>query len=316
MLALGMWVLTALAVLTKGPLAVFVPIYLVAHVLLITPKGSRRGAIRRLCVWQGVLIVLIVPGLWLVAALRVDPEHVRSVLFGEELGKRVANSGLSAIFNSMIATPGFFMERLLPWCIPAGLGLFFRPSARFRQHPMGPAVLWVWVILLTTGLSSISAGSYIMPAFPPASMLAVYVLFRLIAGRRVHRIRGAALAIAGLIILSASLIGLREATMSRGARDRSGEHIKSFAERAAVRIGSGTVRFNAMGDLPVGSLMGRHQAGDLGSAPSVEWIIEPSSVHPEAIPVLVSEPITAHDPDSGEPTDETITIGLYRNTSN
>ncbi len=311
-LALLIWLFTAAAILTKGPLAILIPLYLILHILIITPKPDRKPAFARTC-WQwGIPLMLLIPAAWLFAAYRINPDHVTNTLFAKELGSRLGRGGPSGILAAALANPGYFFERFLPWCLPAALAIFFKPSRNLRTHPMGPAILWVLLVLATTTLAAMDAGSYIMPAYPAAAILAIYALFRILVSSQATRINPAFITIAALILIFASLITAREATMSRAARTNTGQHIKAFASVASQHIQSNSVRFHQMGDLPIASLMGKHQPGDIAPDPSHRWLIQPTHIDTVATPVLVSEPIVTHDPDTGEPIDTTIQIGLYQ----
>jgi len=311
-LALLIWTLTAAAILTKGPLAIFVPVYLILHTLIITPKEQRKAALARTG-WQwGIPLVLVLPGLWLYSADRINTEHVRNVLLGHELSNRVGSGGFSGFIQALTRNPGFFIERFIPWCIPAIIAMIFPPSSKLRTHPLAPATLWIIVVLATTTLFTMRAGSYIMPAYPAAAILAVYALYRIIASKRATRPRLAFVLIGSAVLISATLITLRETTMSRGARDRTGENIKAFAHDAHQYIHSDPVRFNHMGDLPIASLLGQHQSDAIESDTAITWLVQPTDTNPALTPILTSAPLTTHDPTTGEPIDSTITISLYR----
>jgi len=310
--ALLMWGLGASAVLTKGPFALILPIYLAAHLLLITPKAQRKACLARTGWHWGLVLMLVIPLLWLGAAYRIDPDHVAHTLLGHELGARLGAGGMGGVLRAMIQNPGYFFERFLPWSIPMLLAMVFPPSSKLRSHPMGPAGLWVIVVLSVTTLSAMNSGSYTMPAYPAGAILGVYALFRLLSSKSATRILSAMVVIAATLLVSALLITFRETTQSRGAINLTGEHIKAFSGAAAREVGSQGVKFHAMGDLPVASLMGRHQPGEIEPDPSLHWLIQPTDVDPRSIPMLTSEPIVTHDPITGEPTEQTITIGLYK----
>ena len=310
-LASAIWFLTALALLTKGPLAIFIPVYLIAHILIITPKGSRKVAINKLQLWWGIPLMILPPALWFIAAYRLDPDHVRVALLGEELGSRVGDGGLSGILRALTRNPGFFVERFLPWCVFAIGAMIVPPSSKMRSHPMGPATLWVLVVILTTTLMGMDAGSYLMPAYPAAAILAVYGLFRLIATKHAKFTQTAITLIMLTVLVAASLITLRETTMSRGAKSGTGNHIIAFAKSASDIVNNNPVRFESMGDLPIASLMGLHQAGEIIQTPLHRYLIAPTDLYPDWTPTIISNAIVTHDPISGEPIDETIRIGLY-----
>ncbi len=310
--ALLIWTLTAAALLTKGPFALFIPLYLILHILIITPKGSRKAAFKRTR-WQwGIPIMLILPALWLWSAYRINPDHVRTALLGEELGARAQGAGFSSIFESLLKVPAHFFARFLPWCLPAALAIIFKPSSQLRSHPLAPAVLWVLIVLIATMLTGMHAGSYIMPAYPAAAILAIYALYRLTASSKATRIKPTFISIAAIVLIFASLISAREMTMSRGARDHTGNHIKAFANAAAQQVGDDDVHFFEIGDLPIASLMGKHQSEQLIQHKDAYWSIQPTSLEPNRVPVLTSAPIVTHDPHTGKPIESTTTISLYQ----
>lgn len=311
-LALLIWLLAAAAALTKGPLALLIPLYLILHILIITPKPDRKSTLARTS-WQwGIPLMLILPGIWLWAAYRINPDHITNTLLGKELGSRVGRGGFTGIFKAALANPAYFFERFLPWCIPAALAIISKPSSRIRTHPIAPATLWVLLVLTTTTIVGMKSGSYIMPAYPAAAILAVYALFRIITLSRAKRAAAPFVFISILIILSATLITVRESTMSRGAKTNTGEFIKEFARSVSQLVGKDDVHFVELGDIPIASLMGRHHSDDLTQFKYVRWNIQPTNLDPSQTPVLVSDPIVTHDPDTGEPIDITIQIGLYK----
>lgn len=310
-LALLIWLLTASAALTKGPLAALIPLYLLLHILIIIPRGHRRAAIAKTGWLWGIPIMVSLPMLWLWDAYRINPEHVTDALFGTELGDRLGSGGAGGFISALIHNPGFFFERFLPWCLPATLAILFKPSSAIRSHPLAPATLWILLVLAFTTALSLQAGSYIMPAYPAAAILATYALYRLIASTQATRSTPAIIAIGILVILSAALITTREATMSRGARTGTGEHIKAFAHKASDLVSNDPVRFEQLADCPIPSLMGRHQPGEIEPGLAFHWLIEPIAADASPQPILISEPIVVHDPDTGEPIDQSIRFGLY-----
>ena len=310
-LAMLIWLLAAAAILTKGPLAIFIPIYILCHILIITSKGSRRAMLKRTR-WQwGVPIMIVPPMLWFIAAYQLNPEHVRNALLGEELGSRVGGGGISGFVEAFTKNPGFFVERFVPWSLIAIGAMIIPPSSKIRSHPLAPATLWVLVVVLTTSLLSMRAGSYIMPAYPAAGILAIYGLYRLIALKSNAHPKRALTLIMLAVLVSASLITFRETTMSRGAKNNTGEHLIEFANRANQLVHHDSIRYHDINDLPIASLMGRHQGGNVDPDPSFAWLIEPTGTDPNRTPILVSDPLVTHDPVSGEPIDQTITLGLY-----
>ncbi|GJM19214.1 MAG: hypothetical protein DHS20C14_14270 [Phycisphaeraceae bacterium] len=298
--AVVMWTAAGLAALTKGPMALLIPAYALLAGLLIADHPerahwrARASRTARVGWWWGVPLMLAMPGGWLLAAWRADPAHVEGVLLGQELGSRVPGSGesgaLAKIWYALHrGVPGLLFSRFAPWGVLTILAVITKPSRAWLGHPTGPASLWVVMVLVVNVLTAGRSGSYLMPAYPAAGILAVYALARIIAGREGTRMRAAPAWVALAALLVAACVGGREAFFSRAARTGDGETLKAFARDAEALVGDDPVVFIRTGDLPLASLMGRAQAGepDASSLAGAVWLVVAGDLGP--IPAAVSK---------------------------
>jgi len=192
------WLLTALAGMAKGPALLIAP----AHALLLAllpPRDRRlprREAISRMGFWWGVPASLLPLSLWVAAVWRVDPVHVRDVLWGAEIWGRITGTGteggghgLEGLLLGLPLMPFYFLIRFAPWSVFSILGGI--SVVRWRRGTLekyggaeraGAApIAWsaLLQVIVTIGLFSLSSGKradYLAPALGPAALLATWWL--------------------------------------------------------------------------------------------------------------------------------------------
>lgn len=307
LLAAVFWTSTGLAALAKGPMALILPAYLLLAGTLITDHPSkvtwsaRLKRTARAGWWWGIPLMLAIPGAWLYGAWVRHPMHVEDVLLGSAVKGRIADDGFAAGWSKKLyaltrGVPGLLFERYMVWTVPALIALLTRPSRAIRSHPTAPASVWLLIVLLVNVLTAGRAGSYLMPAYPAASCLAVYALARIIAGATATRMPAAPALITAAALALTVGIGLREATSSRAARFGDGDIITAFARDAARRVAHDPVAFVNVNDIPVAPLMRRHHAGDATPEQIADaaWVVVYADV-PESLAAwpaeLESEPV-------------------------
>ncbi|MCA9293934.1 MAG: glycosyltransferase family 39 protein [Phycisphaerales bacterium] len=283
----AMWVLTGLAVLTKGPAAALIPIYASLHALWIgarTEEGDTQRGIRpalRLGWWWGLPTVAAMAAAWLIPAYLQDPQYVRTGLLGKEMAGRLdASAGAQTIGARIMAHMRpimFHVERFAPWSVLSLAALFMLgPINRWRAHATVPVVLWMCMVLGVMTVLAGKGGSYVAPAYPAAAILAAFALEKVLGGMKVAAGRRAGI-IAGCALIVGTSISAREVFWSRGARTGTGDAIAQFARQAGQVVGDDVVVFDGLGYVPIPTLMGRHQVGAasaelLGRA---RWVIMP-----------------------------------------
>jgi len=168
----GGYVLIALAVLTKGPLAVALCGLTFGLAMLVSTELRRR--LLSLRVWSGLALVLAITAPWFVYMwLRFRTDFVNGYVLDENIRLYAANR-----FNGRVDTWFYFRvlaAGLLPWT-GLVLGRMFddvRSAIRNRRVEPANALLWCWTIAVV-GFFSVSRfklDHYVFPAAPALSLL-------------------------------------------------------------------------------------------------------------------------------------------------
>jgi len=235
------WVCFAAAMLTKGPLALLLPIYAVIGARLI--GGSWRSCVRTGVIW-GLPLGLAALGAWIWAAWRIDPGFVSGKLFGEEVGGR-ASVGLGGVLR-VWEIPLWFVERFAPWSLAFIVVLFaWRRVQGGRAHT--PTILWVGLVALAVALIPSRGGSYLMPGYPAAALLVATLADR--------TRRGAVLVLVIAGATTAAVFAWRF-TSGPGVGHDLGHESRRFVARAADVIDPARTVFLGTGLSPVPALLG------------------------------------------------------------
>jgi 4-amino-4-deoxy-L-arabinose transferase-like glycosyltransferase len=224
------WAAIALGVLTKGPVAILLPL------LVALPYAIWRRAARSLFSIAGLLLFVLIVAPWVAAVSQKIPDFLHYVLV-TETAARLATSELKRT-----GPPWYFIPYLLggafPWSIALLAGL---PGAvrerwagdwrRFvRENPsLLFLILWIVLPFLFFSLSQSKRPQYILPVIPAVALLIVWLWRREEGLLRGARAAAALLAVTGLLITVAAFI------------PRLSEHLKEPlvdpAHAAAVGIG-------------------------------------------------------------------------------
>ncbi|MHC4100350.1 MAG: ArnT family glycosyltransferase [Planctomycetota bacterium] len=202
LLALAFWLCLGLAGLTKGPAALPLLVYAVVAGRLV---GGRWGALGTLCPWWGLPLSLVIFGAWVWAAWRIDPAHVRGVLWGDEfvgrltgLGPEGSRLGPIAVLTTAPYMVLYYLGFFFPWSVLSVLAmvrLWSRPAPgaarRWRDPGARGAMLHgaAIFVIATVALYSLSASNradYAAVAFAPGALLAAWWLLEVpprLAGR-------------------------------------------------------------------------------------------------------------------------------------
>lgn len=163
----GGYLLIGLALITKGPVGLIVPILAFLPLLL----SGRGEMLRRLVPGRGLLLILLIPLLWLVpAALTGGREYITEILLHQSAG-RVVNSFSHAkpFYYYFMIFPVLF----LPWS--PFLLLYGAPGIRsaLSSNRRSRAFLLSWVLgtLLFFSLVSGKIAIYLLPMMPGLALL-------------------------------------------------------------------------------------------------------------------------------------------------
>lgn len=176
---------------------------------------------------------------------------------------------------------------------------------------MAPAIVWMLLVMLVTGLIRYRGASYLLPAYPAGAVLATFVLLH-----RRSPVSPRALAVAGVLV--AALVVGREMLLSRAAKTRAGDRAWAFAAEARELVGADAVVFVRTGDDPIPTMMRRVRSGpptaqNLSGAVWVVLPIDPLAEDQEGPqPVLRSDRIQQTRAGTGEGRSGPYALGLFR----
>ena len=176
-----MYVAAGFGVLTKGPVAVFLPAVVF---FLYLASQKRLGDLRLMMLPTGAVISLaiVVPWYYLLY-LEHGWEYIGSFIFGENLGRYAEavgeqSRGLLFYFPVMLAD-------LLPWSLLIPLSLWWAIRERWQDRVVRLLVLWIAVIVVFFSLSGTKEDLYILPIVPAEAALIGAMFARAIAGSAV-----------------------------------------------------------------------------------------------------------------------------------
>jgi 4-amino-4-deoxy-L-arabinose transferase-like glycosyltransferase len=222
----GMYVAIGLGVLTKGPIAVVLPVLVLALWLL----PNRLSELRSLMILPGALIVLAIAVPWwamLYAQHGWDP--IYRFFIGENVGRY--QSTMTTVREAWFFLGTLFFDILMPW---APLLLVPIVTAWKRRSTAGSIdedirrVLWWWIVAIVAFFSFAASKEdlYIYPVMPAAAALIAHALWTTGFGERQPALR------AILVIIAASTVVIGGAVwwiFRDGFYALAGAEIASFA---------------------------------------------------------------------------------------
>lgn len=201
------WAAIALGVLTKGPVAILLPL------LIALPYALWRRAAKSLFSIVGLLLFVLIVAPWVAAVSRKIPDFLHYVLV-TETAARLATTELKRT-----GPPWYFIPYLVGGCFPWTIALIAGLPGAVRERWTGgwrrflrenPSlvflVLWVVLPFLFFSLSQSKRPQYILPVIPAVALLIVWLWRREEGILRGARTAGVVLAVTGLLILTAAFI--------------------------------------------------------------------------------------------------------------
>jgi 4-amino-4-deoxy-L-arabinose transferase-like glycosyltransferase len=292
------WLCVAGAAMCKGAPALLVPVYILLGAKLLAGRWS--ATTRTGIAWGLPLAVAIVGG-WLWAAHRADSGAIEAMLGGEALGK-VTKRGPWRIVTESYKSPGFLIVRFLPWSIVGLLAFLHVKPGRWFTHPLGPAYLWVLVVVGFFLIPADKRGDYLAPAMPAMAILATYWLIIVAAKYRITVGR----VLVGCVLVAVGF-GVYHFQYGEAAKQRTGDHVKQFADELRSHAPEG-IAFYHSGYHNLQAYLGINQGSPLPAKDrKTRWIVAPQSVAARwgVKPVTLSHPLTTWPDGVVEP------MGLY-----
>jgi 4-amino-4-deoxy-L-arabinose transferase-like glycosyltransferase len=173
-----MYVAAGFGVLTKGPVAVFLPA-VVFFIYLLSQK--RPGDLRHMMLPTGALISLSIVVPWYYFLYREHGwEYIGSFIFGENLGRYADAVGEQS--RGLLFYIPVMLADLFPWSlmIPVALWRAIRGGQQDRLRRL--LVVWIAAIVVFFSLSGTKEDLYILPIAPAEAALIGALLARAIEG--------------------------------------------------------------------------------------------------------------------------------------
>ncbi|MHC4947020.1 MAG: ArnT family glycosyltransferase [Planctomycetota bacterium] len=262
------WLAVGLAGLTKGPAALVAPLYgLVAAPAL---AGGWRGTGRLGWAW-GLPLAGGLVAAWVTAAYRVDPEHVRQVLWHDEIWGRLtgtgpegSRAGLRGWVTDLPDLALLFLVRFAPWSAAtvAAMVVLWRRAADGSGRAwrgLGPetgarlhgAALFVVVVLAVFTLSAGKRADYMAPALAPAALLAAWWIAE-------HGGRPAVAAAMAAAVVALSALTVHVVRAPEAPAPAYGRGIARFVDEAAAATAAdpGPIAFMGCGGTHLEAMLG------------------------------------------------------------
>jgi hypothetical protein len=150
--------------------------------------------------------------------------------------------------------PAYFVTRWLPWSVLVIIALVQIRPGRWFRHALGPAILWMLVVLVFFSVSSGKLPRYLLPLYPAASAIAVWALLA-----KPDNWRRAAVATCAAACLVIGVLALYHCTMSWEATHRLSENTVAFVDEIRPIVGDDYVAFNVPSNGVLPTLLGRYQ---------------------------------------------------------
>ncbi len=322
------WCFIVAAILTKGPAAVMAIVFAAAFAVFASPLseddgwGLRRGTTRdqqgnstlrpppglprrgtdriaRLFSlhWEvGIPLIVLCVGGWLYAAYRVDPDHVRHVMLGAEIGARLTEESPEGFSKPAYFAVMWFVTKAFPWGGLALLAVAYfigmrllrtRLAFRFAAPMPSAAIAWLIIVLACLSLPAGKRIDYILPAYAPASLLVAVFLVDLMRRLRVS----IWLPIVAPVAM-AMLLAYWHLTKFHESVHHFTDHAAAFVRDVRTRLKPGDrLLVLVRGKHPLPTLLGLHQGSYLTATDFLgdEYVIMPRQL--DLKPLLESEPL-------------------------
>ena len=194
-LCLLAYVLMALGVLMKGPVAFLLPVLTFVVYLVVTGQAKN---VRRMRLIPGLAILVVVVAAWLVpAAVSGGADYARTILLEQNVGRAVSSFSHKKPFYYYLTS---FPLNFLPW-------VFFLPQALYfaarKRTPQGIfPVVWFATIFLFFSAVSGKRGLYLLPLFPAAALLVGVLFDACVSGEVGKRALGVAAVLLALFLVT------------------------------------------------------------------------------------------------------------------
>lgn len=197
------WIAAALAMLTKGPIGVVIP--LVALVVWWWRDGVLRERLRSMRVAWGLLLSLVPLGIWFAAAVSVGGDEVWQQLVVRETVDRFAAGSKSMEHKHPLYYVPHFLSRMAPASLLAVPALIALRRSRAERLPIVAVAWWFIAPFVLLSLVPSKRVDRLFPIFPAVCILAAWALDRWLSGQPVRGFSAVVRAI-GILLIAAGLV--------------------------------------------------------------------------------------------------------------
>lgn len=159
------WAAIALGVLTKGPVAILLPL------IVAIPYAIIRKRFRALWSWGGLAIFIVIIAPWVWAVSKAVPDFLHYVVV-TETAQRLATKALKRTGPPWYFIP-YVIGGALPWSFVALFGTR-RSDVKARDARLY-VILWIVVPFLFFSISQSKRPQYILPVMPAIALLVAYL---------------------------------------------------------------------------------------------------------------------------------------------
>jgi 4-amino-4-deoxy-L-arabinose transferase-like glycosyltransferase len=190
------WVAASLAMLTKGPVGVVIP--LAGLSFWWWRRGVLRDRWREMHVPLGLVVATAVFAGWFLAAVAREPAVFDQLVYAETLDRFKASSSKSKENRHVFYYIPHFLGRMAPASIFAVIASIQLLRKRRDNEPVGAALWWLLVTFVMLSLVPSKRADRLFPLFPATALLAGWTVAHSASARTALRWSGVVLLIAGL----------------------------------------------------------------------------------------------------------------------
>jgi 4-amino-4-deoxy-L-arabinose transferase-like glycosyltransferase len=187
------WASIAFGVLTKGPVAIAVPL------IVMIPYAIKRKSFRKLWSWGGLAVFVVIIAPWVWAVSRVVPDFLHYVLV-TETAQRLATKALKRT-----GPPWYFIPYIVGGALPWSILACFAWRKERRDDTMLFLALWILVPFLFFSISQSKRPQYILPVMP-----AIALVIANYWNPKAARIAAALFAILGVVLVAAPFVHVKK----------------------------------------------------------------------------------------------------------
>ncbi len=169
-----LYVLPALGLLVKGPIAIILPVLVFGAFTALT---GEYGRLRRLRPGAGLFVALLLAGSWYAIAAVRAPDYLWSFLWRQNVDRFIEGASGSGHSEPLWFFVWVLPLTFLPWTIFLPGALRRSVQRARRGHDLDVFLLaWVIVVFVFFTLSRAKLATYVLPIFPAlALMVAAYL---------------------------------------------------------------------------------------------------------------------------------------------